>query len=82
MASRRGSSGPVSLMIVSSSFSSRSFSSRTVSITAWIAVRSLGGASWSRYQMSMNEGMGTWRDAMHLSSVVFPAPFWAITPYR
>ena len=58
MASNRASSGPLSDMISSSSFSRRSFSSRTVSMTKSIAVDSEGSASLSRYQMSMNSGMG------------------------
>eukprot|EP00966_Prymnesium_polylepis_P294503 6800848-Prymnesium_polylepis.3 len=67
-------------MISSSSASRRSFSLRTVSMTDSRAVRSDGSASLSRYQMSMNAGIGIWRVAMHLSSVDFPEPFWAMRP--
>ena len=51
------------------------FSSRTVSITVSMAVLSVGSASRSRNQMSTKSGMGTERDAMHLSSVLLPEPF-------
>jgi hypothetical protein len=46
-------------------------------MTVSIADRSVGAASWSKNQMSMNSGMGTMRAAMHLSMVDLPAPFWS-----
>ena len=67
-------------MMSSSSFSRRSFSLRTVSMTDSSAVRSEGSASLSRYQMSIKSGIGICRVAMHLSSVDLPEPFCAIRP--
>ena len=51
------------------------FSKRTVSMTVSMAVLSVGSASRSRNQMSTKSGIGTERDAMHLSRVLFPEPF-------
>ena len=80
MASSRGSSGPTSDMMSSSSCSRRSFSVRTVSMTDSSAVRSDGSDSRSRYQMSIKSGIGTCRVAIVFRKVDLPEPFCPISP--